>query len=362
MTESRPFSPDWVSPPGETIADLLQERGLSAAELARRTGFTKKHINELLHGRAPVNADTALCLESVLGSTASFWLARESQFREALARRESERIFEKDSGWLKGLPLKDMIARGWVEKRSTTGAQVAACLRFFGVADTNSWATRYGEPVAAFRTSRTLISKAGSVAAWLRQGEVEAGARRCAAWNPTGFRDALPELRVLTQERDPSAFLPRLVALCAPHGVAVCLVRAPIGCRASGATKFVSPDKALLLLSCRHLADDHFWFSFFHEAGHLLRHGKKALFIEGVGVTSAQEDEADVFARDVLIPPAEAPRLPQLRSEAAVTAFAKELGIAPGVVAGRLQHDGLALFNRFNGLKVRYRWADRTCP
>src|SRR3977135_4005453 len=100
MTDLRPFQPDWVSPPGGTISDLLEERGLSQADLAERTGFTKKHINDLVHGRATINAETALKLEAVLGSSASFWLTREGQYRESLARKQEHQDLKKDAGWL----------------------------------------------------------------------------------------------------------------------------------------------------------------------------------------------------------------------------------------------------------------------
>ena len=66
------FAPDWVAIPGETIVDLLEERGWSQADLAARTGFTTKHVNLLLKGMAPINEETALRLERVLGSTARF--------------------------------------------------------------------------------------------------------------------------------------------------------------------------------------------------------------------------------------------------------------------------------------------------
>ena len=87
------FQPDWVSPPGDTISDLLEERGWTQAELANRTGFTTKHINLLITGKAAITEETALKLERVLGSTAQFWLRREAQYREALARNEENEEF-----------------------------------------------------------------------------------------------------------------------------------------------------------------------------------------------------------------------------------------------------------------------------
>lgn len=79
MTDlSAPFAPDWVSPPGESILDLAEERGWTQVELAQRLGYTEKHVSQLINGKVPLSVDAALRLERVLGSTADFWLAREA--------------------------------------------------------------------------------------------------------------------------------------------------------------------------------------------------------------------------------------------------------------------------------------------
>jgi len=83
MTEaSRGFSPDWVSPPGETIADLLEQRGWTRAELARRIGGSPKFMDQLIAGLAPLNRQTATQLERVIGGSTGFWLAREAHYRQ----------------------------------------------------------------------------------------------------------------------------------------------------------------------------------------------------------------------------------------------------------------------------------------
>ena len=74
------FAPDWISAPGETMADLLEERGWSQADFATRTGFTKKHVHLLLQSKAAISEDTALRLERVLGSSARFWMSLETQY------------------------------------------------------------------------------------------------------------------------------------------------------------------------------------------------------------------------------------------------------------------------------------------
>ena len=154
-------------------------------------------------------------------------------------------------------------------------------------------------------------------------------------------------------------FLPQLQALAGAAGVAVVFVPAPPGCRVSGATQWLSPERALIALSLRHKSNDHLWFTLFHEAGHILKHGKKATFVDGLdAVHEEHETEADRFAADQLIPPAAAQKLQGLRSEQEVKAAAMALGIAPGIVVGRLQHEGWLPRTDLNGLKVSYRWPE----
>ena len=211
---------------------------------------------------------------------------------------------------------------------------------------------------AAFRSSPTFESKPGAVAAWLRQGELEAESMPTGTWNATQFEATLQQLRALTRKKNPQEFLPELSKHCAACGVAVVIIRAPTGCRASGVTRFVSPNKALLMLSFRYLSDDHFWFTFFHEAGHLLLHGKEAIFLEGSDLLNTrQEAEANDFAAGVLIPPrfkADLLRLPRNTYE--VVRFARRVGISPGIVVGQLQHSGRIKRNELNRLKRRFVW------
>jgi len=323
-------------------------------------GCTPKEVSKLLKGGARISAETAHKLELVLGATADFWMTREAQYRGTVIRQEKMRSKDEED-WLKQLPIKDMRQRGWLDEKLFASDPLAACLHFFGVADLKAWHTTYGDILerAAFRTSRTLDSRPASVAAWLRQGEIESASINCKTWDPKGFRTALLELRFLTRKRDPKVFLPELTARCAEYGVAVVIVRTPAGCRASGATRFPSPDKALLLLSFRYLSDDHFWFTFFHEAGHLLIHSKKALFLEAEEISSFEENEANEFSARILVSPEFREKLGRLRIDRhEIRAFAKIVGVSPGIVVGQLQHLGLAGRNQFNTLKARFQWGN----
>jgi HTH-type transcriptional regulator/antitoxin HigA len=358
MTDANPFTPDWVSPPGDTLADLLEERDWTQAELAQRTGFTRKHINDLLKGRAGITAETAERLELVFEAPASFWLEREAQYQRALAHRDQLDRLAESAPWLKMLPLAWMKAQGWVETCSNEGAQVAAALRFFAVASVDAWNDQYQRPLAAFRGSPRFERRVGAVAAWFRAAEREAQAVDARPFDAARFDAALQTIRGLTREADPAVFTPKLQAACAACGVVVVFVPAPPKCPVSGATRWLAPDKALLVLSLRHKTNDHLWFTFFHEAAHLILHGKKLVFIDGLnGLDREREAEADRFAADRLIPASVAPTLRGLRSQTEVEQVAEALGIAPGIVVGRMQHERWLPQDHLNGLKVRYAWA-----
>lgn len=357
---STQYRPSSVSPPGETLADLLEEHGLSQSELAGRMGRPIKTINEVIKGKVSITRETAIQLERVLGAPADFWLTREARYQEWLARAEEFECMKEHVGWLKELPLADMVRFGWLARASSKPEQVRACLSFFGVASVGAWRDRYEIPCAAFRTSKKVASSAGAIAAWLRQGEVEAARIASKPYDAQRFRESLFGLRRLTRENALERVIPALRDAAAACGVAVCFVPTPAGCPASGATRWLSPTKAALQLSLRYKTNDHFWFTFFHEAGHILRHGKRMLFLESMdGLDAELESEADRFASDVLIPPATAPRLAELGwSKDAVTAFAEEIGIAPGIVVGRLQKEGHLPWSHLNALKVSYVWRE----
>lgn len=364
MTEVRATHiPDSPSPPGETIADILEEKGWTQTELCTRLGYTTKHVSQLINGKASITEDTALRLERVVGGDMAFWLNREALYRESVARADEAPGLDKHKDWLKELPIKDMIRFGWIARAANPGQQVAECLRYFGVASVEAWRARYTDLDSmglAYRASEKFAKVAGHVAAWLRQGEIEASAIQCKAYDEAAFRNLLLDLRALTREGNPDKFLPALVTKCASVGVAVVFVRAPAGCPASGVTRWLTPDKALVMLSLRYRKNDHLWFTFFHEAGHILLHSKKLMFMEVAknGLDNKEEREADKFSADLLIKPDDlAAFCRSVPSAETVQQFATRIGIAPGIVVGRLQKERVIDWADLNYLKLTYVWA-----
>jgi plasmid maintenance system antidote protein VapI len=354
------FLPEWVSSPGDTIAEAMSERSLDRLRTAQLLGIEPKSLESLLAGELQLTPTIARHLASVFGPNADFWVRREIQYRKQLMRRH-DACSEGARQWLLELPVSEMVNFGWIEPRDNSVQSTAlACQRYFGVPDVKAWRREYEDCMnaAIFRTSETFASTPGAVAAWLRQGEVQAGEMQCEDWDPDGFKAELQRLRALTRLPAPSQFVPKLQHQCARFGVAVVVARAPNGCRASGACRILNGERSLLMLSFRYLSDDHFWFTFFHEAGHLLLHRKRALHLEGDGGTEDQEEmEANHFAQEILVPPAfwdAMLRLPRETRE--IVRFATRIGISPGIVVGQLQHKRHLMRHQMNALKRRYKW------
>ena len=367
MSESEPFVPDWASAPGETVGDLLRERNMSIQDFAKSLEMGQVEANALLSGHAPLTDSVAQRLGRCFGGSESFWKNRELQYRA-----DQERVRRSEQDWLDNMPVPDMIRFGWIEPLSERGERLQACHKFFGVPDVSEWNARYRPLLesASFRISPAFDARMASVAAWLRQGEIEAQVINCQSWDPERFEFHLGRARALTRDKDPHRFVPQLQSICADAGVAVVVVRAPDKCPTSGATWFSSAEKAILQLSFRFLTDDHFWFTFFHEAGHLLLHTEKMsrspAFEQGFrwiledldSENSATiEVEANEFAYHTLIPEETEHSLINLRpGRREVMRYARQIGVSPGIVVGQLQHAGRLRHNQLNSLKRRYEW------
>lgn len=370
VAEPQVFEPNWAMPPGATIAAILSARSLSRESFAEALGESVEAVQRLLLGLEPVNNDLAYRLSRCLGSSQAFWVAREAQYRADSKRIQEHEAAVAREAWVKQFPAREMAALGWVGSFRSPAEAAIECLKLFGVPDVAAWQARYGGAIAtaAFRMSPSARANPGAVAAWLRWAELIADRTPCHDWNPDSFRDRLQGARRLTWQKDPATFLPTLRTLCAEAGVSVVVARTPKGCPASGATRFLAPNKAMMVLSFRYRSDDQFWFTFFHEAAHLLLHEPNALFLEDESeVTSDEEREANEFAEAVLVPPDHTAEFRALRIDKdSILRFARKIGVAPGLVVGQLQHRKRVAPDRFNWLKRRYDWdqieADQFIP
>lgn len=347
------YEPEQTLPPGTTLQEVLDDRGMTQADLATRTGLSTKHINQIIKGTAPVTPETTILLERATGVGAAVWANLEAAYQLDRSRAKETEKLRLDRDWLKVFPVTELIKRKWIKKCSSDIDTLREICNFFGVADKAAWEALWEQPTA-YRRSRVFTSDPGAVAAWLRIGELQAANVACEPFDKTALRDILDDLRSLTCEADPAVWSPQLHELCRRAGIAVVFEPEIRGARVVGAARWIQPDKALVQLSLRHKWSDIFWFTLFHEIGHLLLHSKKDVFINDPGPHSGAELEADAFAAQHLIPRSFEARLGTLHTDGDVVAFAAELGIGPDIVVGRLQFEKRWPFTRGNNLKHRF--------
>jgi HTH-type transcriptional regulator / antitoxin HigA len=356
MTKTYPYTPDYAVAPGATLKETIEMKNLSQSDLAVRMGMAEKTISQIINGIAPISYETAEKLELVLGIPARFWNASESRYREFLMRQGEHERLAKDVEWLEEIPVKLLIERDYIKPERDDRSLVREVLRFFGVSSVDAWHNTWRIPAAQYRGKAAQEKHPGYVAAWLRMGELHAEKIQTEAFNVGQFKSVLAESRKLVLLPLNEAFK-QLGELCAAAGVVVVLTKEISGAGVSGAVRWISKDKALIQLSLKYKTHDQLWFTFFHEAGHVLLHSKRQTFIEyGIGNSDNEECEANDFAGDILIPPIYKSRLPFLKTKPQIRAFADTIGITPGIVVGRLQHDKYLFQSAFNELKIRVEW------
>jgi len=347
-----------LSPPGTTIQEHIDHIGMSQSELAERMGRPKEKINDIIKGREPVTTPTAFQLERVLGIPASFWLNSESIYRQELYEIQLQEELEEETDWLKKFPINDLRKNGFLPDTKEKHQLVIGLLKFFGIASPEEWSTIYAnkELSVAFRVSLAHTKSPHAVSTWLRMGELQSRDIETTVFDKKKFRESLDEIKEMAYLM-PDYFAKQLQTTCAKCGVAVVythpLPKAPI----SGATRWFH-NKPVIQLSGRFKTNDHFWFTFFHEAAHLLLHGKKDIFLEnleGTDKDQTKENEANNFAEKILLPENEWQEIAttQPLTNAAIVHFANKFRTPAGIIVGRLQHQKIISFSVSNELRQK---------
>ncbi|MDF1597270.1 MAG: ImmA/IrrE family metallo-endopeptidase [Acidimicrobiia bacterium] len=354
----RAYEPAELVPPGETLWEWITREDMTQVEFARRAGLTPKHITHVIKGKVGISPVVALAFERVTSIPARYWTQLDSNYQTAKHRHVETQALRGRVHLVDQFPIKDLEQRGCIQRGKPKVDTLRELLSFFSVADPDALEEVWLRP-ALYRRSPAFEADAGALASWLRLAEIEAGRVKTASYDAAAVRDALDQMRALS--RSPGTdWIEPLRTLCASVGIALVIVKELPRCRVNGATRWLSPEKAMIALSLRHRRNDIFWFTLFHELYHLLRHSKKETFVDakGSGIDEDLEGAADSFAGRVLIPSRFASHLSGLTTEAAVEEFAEAIGVAPGIVVGRMQHDKLIPHSQWAHLIVRYRFDD----
>ena len=347
------WRPEWSVPPGDVLREALEERSMTQSELARRMDRPLKTLNEIVNAKAAITPETALQLELALGISADFWNALETQYRAAIARQNAAAELAGGEEWARQFPTRALVLRDAIPAGLSGSDLVEALLRFFGVSSPSAWQRQWGQTAVRFRRSRAYESSPPAVAAWLRLGELEAAEIDIGTYDATRFEEALERSRTLTRRR-PFALAVRMATReFASSGVGLVVTRELPGTRLSAAARWLGPRTALIQVSLRFKTADQVWFSIFHDAAHLLLHPRDTDYLDEEGGEGPREQEADSFARSWLVPDREYDAFVADGhfTESTVREFAELIGTAPGIVVGRLQHDGHVQHSKLNFLK-----------
>lgn len=343
-TKINQYQPDIVFHPGETLWEKLEELGMGPKEFAVRTGKPEKTIIAILKGKSSITPEMAVQFEHVLKIPAHFWLNKQRNYDEFMARKEREEQLSESTEWAKQFPIADMVKKGWLTSKRSIEEKTSELLAFFSISSHTAWEDYYlkQQLKVAFRISLAHTKEPYAISAWLRKGELQAAELSANPYNEKAFKNALPELKRIMAEH-PHNFFSQLQDICLNVGVKVvhtpCVKKAPI----NGSTRWLN-DTPLIQLSGRYKRNDIFWFTFFHEAGHILLHGKKDIFLEDIDyseIDKKKEVEADNFAVKWTLTREEQAEILQQSSitEEGIIEFAKKFITHPAIIIGRLQRD-----------------------
>jgi len=359
METSNQHYSDLAIPPGDYLLEASAELGLNQVDLARRMGRPVQAISEIVKGVKAITPDTALQLEEVLGVPAHIWTGLEADYQLIRARHQAEQQIKLEAVNVGCFPYAEMANLDWVVKTRIAVEKVRELRRFFGVASlSNLPDVRSYAP--AFRKSKHKNLSHEALAAWLRAGALQAEQVSTQPFDKKALKALLPELRQLTVA-SPENFQSKLCKRLADVGVALVVLPHLPRTYTNGATFWIHSDKAILMMTIRGSWADIFWFSLFHEIAHILLHDKRRIFLEDGSddaETREQEQEADHFAGNTLIPENAYSAFIQTAefTTQSIRDFAQSIGIAAGIVTGRLQHDG-HIGHHCHVLREQYKWA-----
>jgi len=346
MVRSRSYI---ATPPGATIKEQLNDRGMSQKEFAARMDMSEKHISKLINGDVQLTSETAVRLEMVLGVPANFWNSLESIYREKIIKAEMENAMDADAELAKQFPYSEMAKLAWVPETRETKEKVINLRKYFGVVELS---LLENDQITRIACRRLAITEKSDLAlmAWAQEAKIKAREIQTAPMNIRELIAVMPEIRNMTV-LNPEEFCPKIKTKLADCGIVLVFLPHLKGSFLQGAT-FLDGNRIVVGLTARGKDADKFWFSLFHELAHIiLGHVGQAN-----GTSDEDEKAADNWSGNILIPADdfESFRARKDYSGDSVCKFAKELGIAPGIVVGRMQREGMIKYSMLNDLKEQY--------
>lgn len=305
MRKKYKFEPDYITHPGETLKEKLEEIGMSQKEFAVRVGKPVKTISEIVNGKSAVVPETAVRFEKVLGIPASYWLLHQSNYDEFLARQKRKKEIEENVVWVNKFPYPEMAKQGLVKPTRKAIEKTEELFRFFNISSYRSWEDIYIEKrlPLSFRKSLKGNKDRHAISVLLRISEIEADRTgSLSAYDEKKFKDSLPKLKSIVVSKQ-NGYLTSVVKICAEAGVKLIFVPYLKKTNIFGVVRWID-GWPVVLMTDRNKRSDIFWFSLFHEFGHIILHGnKKSVFLDSdtTSVDDEYEKQADEFASSILL-------------------------------------------------------------
>ena len=338
---------DEIFGPGAVIREELRKRGMLQKEFSLRMGLTEKHVSKLINGEVQLTVDVAVRLETVLGIPAAKWNAMEASYREALIRAQAQENMEAEIELAQCFPYAEMAKLGWVESVRGVKEKVARLRNFFEIVDLTWLEKCQGQNIACHALS--FQSKEDmTLMAWIQAAKRASREQEVQPFGAKGVDSMLPKLRGWTLEK-PGTFLPKLREALADRGISLVFLPRIRGLSMQAVT-FQTGNRVIIAMTEKKMDDHEFWMRLLHEMGHIyLGH----FGIEG-GTVAQDEADANLWAKNTLLPRKKFDVFLEAGkyTEKSILHFSEKFGIAPGIVVGRLQRDGLIGGGALNRLKA----------
>jgi len=355
------LSPDLIIHPGETLFELLENRNMKQKELALRTGFSEKHISEIINGKATITSKFAVSLEKVFDVSATFWLNLQANYDiELIDCEEFNTVSNEELSIL--AELKDITKYlkniGLLAKNQSEENDVINLRKFLAVA--NLAVIPSLQFNAAFRTSKSTQVNPYVLFTWIRLCEVLADDIKVSnTLSIQKLRNSIVHMKnVMYSETD--CINDELREIFSECGIRFQIVKHFKGAPVHGFIEKTDADKMILFMTIRQAWADIFWFTLFHEIGHIVNEDIKTRFVDYTFAETEEEVMADKFAQDVLLSPNAYSEFIATDdfSMDSIKKLAKKENVKPYIVIGRLQKEKRLSYKSYTPEKVRYKWAE----
>ena len=355
------ISRDLIFHPGETIAEVLIERGISQAELATRAGVSAAYVSNVIAGKKDISSNFAMGLEYTLDIPKLFWLNLQANYEaELLELNEVASIKEEERNVREQLKEVVKILRQWgkIPERESKDDSILSLRRALQISNLEN--LKDVVPAGAFRMASTQKVNPHILGAWLRIcqliGEKSSVSTK---FENVKIDKLVVELKQLMLKNSDN--LPEdLKELLGKYGIDFTFMRNFSGAPVNGYICEKDDGTYQMVLTIRGAFADIIWFSLFHELGHIVNGdiGKNAKFIDA-GTDLDKEEAANLFASNALLEPRRYEAFVQNRNftSDAIKQFSAQQNVPPYILIGRLQKEGHLSYTSYSDYKPRYKWA-----